>query len=99
MRRTTLAAIAAALGLTLLSPILAAETLEIGAAPTAAGPSALPPRGTSMAAVEARFGAPERKLGAVGQPPISRWVYPGFVVYFEYSHVVHAVRIRPASQG
>jgi hypothetical protein len=99
MRRTTLAAIAAALGLTLLSPILAAETLEISAAPTAAGPSALPPRGTSMATVETRFGAPERKLGAVGQPPISRWVYPGFVVYFEYSHVVHAVRIRPASQG
>jgi hypothetical protein len=99
MRRTTLAALAAAFGLTLSSPILPAETLEIGTAPATTSPSALPGRGASMAQVETRFGTTERKVAAVGQPPISRWVYPGFVVYFEYSHVVHAVRINPASRG
>jgi hypothetical protein len=45
----------------------------------------------SMAEVESRFGAPAERFAAVGQPPITRWVYPSFVVYFEYQTVVHAV--------
>ena len=28
---------------------------------------------------------------AVGEPPISRWVYADFVVFFEYDRVIHAV--------
>lgn len=51
----------------------------------------LPSRGSSMATVEARFGAPQSRQAAVGQPPITRWDYPGFSVYFEHSHVIHAV--------
>jgi hypothetical protein len=51
----------------------------------------LPARGTSMKAVEARFGAPAQRHAAVGKPPITRWDYPGFSIYFEYEHVVHAV--------
>ena len=51
-----------------------------------------------MAQVENRFGEPSQRVGAVGDPPISRWVYPQFVVYFEGSHVIHAVaRGAPAS--
>lgn len=50
-----------------------------------------PVRGTSMQAVEARYGAPAAKHAAVGKPPITRWDYPGFSVFFEYQHVVHAV--------
>jgi hypothetical protein len=46
-----------------------------------------------MADVEVRYGAPSQRYEAVGQPPITRWVYPSFVVYFEYSHVVHAVAV------
>ncbi len=52
---------------------------------------ATPRRGTSKAQVEQRYGAPSEKVAAVGEPPISRWVYPSFTVYFEYQHVVHAV--------
>jgi hypothetical protein len=51
----------------------------------------LPARGASMAAVEARFGVPRERHAAVGKPPITRWDYDGFSVYFEYQHVVHAV--------
>jgi len=54
-----------------------------------------PARGSSMKAVEARFGAPESRHAAVGNPPITRWDYPGFSVYFEYEHVVHAVASAP----
>jgi hypothetical protein len=50
-----------------------------------------PSRGQSMATVEARYGAPSSRGGAVGDPPISRWEYPGFTVFFEYDHVIHAV--------
>ena len=50
-----------------------------------------PSRGASMKTVEARFGAPATRHEAVGKPPITRWDYPGFSVYIEYDHVIHAV--------
>ncbi len=53
----------------------------------------LPKRGTTMSAVEAQFGAPKARHEAVGKPPITRWDYEGFSVYFEYQHVVHAVSV------
>lgn len=53
-----------------------------------------PTRGMSQAQVTARWGAPASKTDAVGQPPISRWEYPDFVVFFEYDHVLHAVTPR-----
>ncbi len=53
-----------------------------------------PARGDSKAGVEERFGSPNEMAGAVGEPPISRWEYPGFTVYFEYERVIHAVSHR-----
>ncbi|HMK84463.1 MAG TPA: hypothetical protein VK437_00775 [Steroidobacteraceae bacterium] len=50
-----------------------------------------PARGMTMDQVTAKFGAPVTKVPAVGKPPISRWEYPGFVVYFEHEHVIHCV--------
>jgi hypothetical protein len=72
------------------SPSLA-QTLEMTPAPAARVPGTLPDRGQSMASVEARFGVPDSRSAAVGQPPITRWSYPNFTVYFEHDHVVHAV--------
>ncbi len=51
----------------------------------------LPLRGMNTQQVEARFGAPQEKLPAVGKPPISRWVYPDYTVYFEHQYVIHTV--------
>jgi hypothetical protein len=45
----------------------------------------------SMDKVEARFGAPTNRAPAVGDPPITRWEYPGFVVFFEHNLVLHSV--------
>jgi hypothetical protein len=50
-----------------------------------------PARGMTMSQVTSKFGAPTTKVPAVGNPPISRWEYPGFVVYFERDHVIHSV--------
>jgi hypothetical protein len=50
-----------------------------------------PSRGMTMDQVATKFGTPVTKIPAVGKPPISRWEYPGFVVYFEANHVIHSV--------
>ncbi len=50
-----------------------------------------PTRGMTMDEVTAKFGAPVTKVPAVGTPPIARWEYQGFVVYFEADHVIHSV--------
>jgi hypothetical protein len=52
---------------------------------------ATPARGMTMDQVATKFGAPATKIPAVGKPPISRWEYPGFVVYFEHNYVIHSV--------
>ena len=52
---------------------------------------ATPSRGMTMNEVSTKFGTPTNKVPAVGHPPISRWEYPGFVVYFENDHVIHSV--------
>ncbi len=52
---------------------------------------ATPRRGMTMNQVATKFGSPVTKVPAVGKPPISRWEYPGFVVYFESEHVIHSV--------
>jgi hypothetical protein len=89
MRKTLLAACVLAMGLGSLAT--QAEDLQMANAPTAQGQVATPGRGLSMAQVEAHYGSPSEKIAPVGNPPIARWVYPAFTVYFEGHHVVHAV--------
>jgi hypothetical protein len=50
-----------------------------------------PKRGSTMSDVEKHFGAPVEKHATVGQPPITRWDYAGFSVFFEHDRVIHAV--------
>lgn len=50
-----------------------------------------PVRGTTMAEVESRFGTPKAKHPAIGEPPITRWDYAKFSVYFEHQMVLSSV--------
>ncbi|MDH5358757.1 MAG: hypothetical protein OEY48_02990 [Gammaproteobacteria bacterium] len=50
-----------------------------------------PTQGMTMAEVEQKFGPAEQKNPAVGEPPITRWVYKDFVVFFEHNQVIHSV--------
>lgn len=50
-----------------------------------------PRPGQTMDSVRSQFGAPTEELPWVGEPPISRWVYDDFTVYFEYEHVINTV--------
>jgi hypothetical protein len=93
MKRTlgTVAALAA--GLTaLLAAAAQAETIAVDDQ-VSVRPSdvARPARGMTMKNVEAKFGAPQERHPAVGQPPITRWDYPAFSVFFEHEFVIDAV--------
>jgi hypothetical protein len=58
-----------------------------------------PGRGSTMATVESRYGAPTNRHAAVGNPPITRWDYPQFSVYFENDRVLHSVLVRSPAAG
>ena len=92
--KTLLISISAALfsfGFTTVS----ADTLKVYVGDQRAETSGSKPGvGMSKQQVLSQYGQPSGKKGAVGQPPISSWEYTGFIVYFEYSHVVHAVAKR-----
>jgi hypothetical protein len=84
--------------LVLASTAGVADTLLIdGIASDSQSASARPKPGMSMTAVESSFGAPAQRRGAVGEPPITRWDYTGFSVYFEHDRVIHAVARRQAN--
>ncbi len=76
---------------TLATTMVSADTLDT---PSQPADSIGPHSGLNMAKVEAAYGAPARRVEAVGQPPISRWEYPGFIVYFERDKVIHTVALK-----
>lgn len=71
-----------------------AEVLEMQqTGPTTPVPAGmeLPVRGMHMEQVEQMYGKPKSVGAPVGKPPITRWDYPGYTVYFEYSYVIQSV--------
>ena len=54
-----------------------------------------PRNGVNMASVRQQYGDPISEGAAIGDPPITRWEYEGFSVYFEYDLVLHSVIHRP----
>jgi len=76
-----------------LSANLSAEEINLPTAETETSEFSiqLPGRGMSMEMVQNRFGEATDKFSAVGEPPITKWVYVTFTVYFESEFVIHAV--------
>ena len=83
-----------------LTASLSAEEINLPpteeAAPTASTETSeysvqLPGRGMSMEMVQNRFGQALETYSAVGEPPITKWKYSNFTVYFESEFVIHAV--------
>jgi len=66
------------------------EVLNIPDAPQSFSVT-LPGRGMTMTKVLENFGEPQSKDPEVGQPPITRWHYPNYIVVFEYQYVIHAL--------
>lgn len=53
----------------------------------------MPRGGMKLDKVRSEFGPPQQEIPAVGQPPILRWKYPDYIVYFEYDLVITSVPI------
>jgi hypothetical protein len=54
-----------------------------------------PRDGLTMSQIRQQFGNPQSEQPAVGDPPISRWDYDGFSVFFEYDLALHTVIHHP----
>lgn len=78
------------IGLFVSVSLVYADTLLINSVQASAGMEK-PAGGMSMDQVLNRFGEPQSRAGAVGEPPITAWHYPNYIVYFEYQHVIHSV--------
>jgi hypothetical protein len=87
---------ALALALCASPMVTLADTVQMPSSDAAAAPASLPRKGTTMHVVLKQYGEPKLKHAPVGgdtpkHPPITRWDYPGFSVFFERNHVVDAV--------
>jgi len=80
--------------LVLAAPLALGQNLDVPASSAARAIQAVPLPGSSMVATEASLGAPTNRHGPVGDPPITRWDYPGLAVFFEYDKVLHSVVIQ-----
>ena len=83
-------------GLGVFSAVAEAETLAMHKANAKIHDMALPTRGANMAQVVKQLGNPVEKHAPVGggspkQPPITRWDYDGYSVFFETDHVIDTV--------
>ncbi|MDT8320771.1 MAG: hypothetical protein RQ826_09640 [Xanthomonadales bacterium] len=61
-----------------------------------AGQMPVPTNGNRKEQVKARYGEPVRIHAPVGDPPITRWDYDRWSVYFEYDRVLSTVLHRGA---
>jgi len=73
------------------APLLQAEVISVSEQAPELANIERPTHGMTMKKVEEKFGAPQEVLEAVGDPPITTWVYEHYSVYFEYDKVIHTV--------
>ena len=73
------------------APAHAALVVDDGKVAVMPSATPQPARGALMKTVEKQFGAPANRHPTVGKPPITRWDYPGFSVFFEGDRVIHSV--------
>jgi len=77
--------------LTFITP-LAAETIRIPVGQQGVAEISMPSRGDTKTSVLERFGLADQEHPSVGKPPITRWDYRTFSVYFEDQRVINSVR-------
>jgi hypothetical protein len=76
----------------LLPGLTIADTLRIPIGQQGGDLPNLPQYGESRRTVLERFGLADEEHPSVGNPPITRWDYREFSVYFERDHVINSVR-------
>lgn len=82
----------------LIAPFTTAEviTLPLGEQ-TLQSDLDMPVRSMNKHDVRRDYGDPQEITDAVGEPPISQWVYADYVVYFEGNWVLYSVVKHPSN--
>jgi outer membrane protein assembly factor BamE (lipoprotein component of BamABCDE complex) len=71
---------------------LTAEEIKIPVGQQGKGAGIIVPyKGMKQKEVREAYGEPMTVHATVGEPPITRWDYPRFSVFFEYQATIHAV--------
>ena len=82
-------------GLAFTAPVAFSDVLLIDViaeeAPNSPAGIPRPSRGMHMDKVKQRFGDPVKEFATVGEPPITRWDYADYSVFFEYDMVLNTV--------
>jgi len=68
-----------------------ADTMNMRSIGDAPAGVQIPQRAVTMDQVKMQFGEPMDAKPAIGEPPITRWEYANFTVYFEYNRVIESV--------
>ncbi|MCB1858296.1 MAG: hypothetical protein KDI63_08490 [Gammaproteobacteria bacterium] len=89
-RLLPLAVIAVSISWAALADRLLIDVIENSPANTSDG-IPRPLRGQHMEQVRQHYGEPVRRLAPVGDPPITRWDYDRYTVYFENQTVLRSV--------
>ena len=83
----------------LITPFTTAETITLPLGEqTNKSAMELPKRSMTKQDVLRDFGDPQEITDAVGEPPISQWVYADYIVYFENDWVLYSVVKHPSDQ-
>ena len=73
----------------LITPVTTAETITLPLGEqTRKSDLDMPVRSMNKQDVRRDFGDPQEITDAVGEPPISQWIYADYVVYFEDNWVL-----------
>ena len=98
MNRLTTGSLITLFSALLAAPFTAAEviTLPLGEQ-TRQSDLDMPVRNMNKQDVQRDFGDPQEITDAVGEPPISQWIYGDYVVYFEGNWVLYSVVKHPSN--
>ena len=75
-----------------LSSVAQAEQIQVPISQQGNSQIQAPQRGNSQQLVLSQYGEPVQRHASVGQPPITRWDYQDFSVYFEHQTVINSVK-------
>lgn len=67
-----------------------AQPTSVAYAPSTAV-TTVPNNNMTMQTVRAQFGQPNSEAAPIGEPPINRWFYDDYTVYFEFDRVIISV--------
>lgn len=81
-----------AISISTFATLAHADQLQVPVSQQGSNALQTPQQGSSQQLVLSQYGEPLKRHASVGRPPITRWDYQDFSVYFEHSTVINSVK-------